>query len=99
MRVNLDEELDRVLKLDSDHPCYQKWKQYHLNDLVRGRQVCDFLSSRIALSKGYVLDIGSGLGGISIALSDISARVVGIEVNEEFVLFAERRARQMGRMN
>jgi SAM-dependent methyltransferase len=99
MTVNFDNELDWVLKLNSHHPCYKHWKQYHLNDLMRGANIAQFLASRLPLQSAVVLDMGCGLGGISIAVSQIAARVIGIENVVEFVKFAERRAREMGRTN
>jgi SAM-dependent methyltransferase len=97
--MTIEEELDTVLHLDSRHPCYARWRQYHLNDLARGNNIATFLSSRFELHEAVVLDVGSGLGGIAIAVAKICRNVIGIESNEEFSNFARRRAREMGRTN
>ena len=99
MTATLDNELDQVLKLNPQHPCYKHWREYHLSDFVRGTHIAQFLSSRILLQSAAVLDMGCGLGGISIAVSQVAAKVVGIENVIENVRFAERRAREMGRTN
>ena len=99
MSETLDQELDEVLRLDPEHPCYARWKQYHLNDLVRGTALAKFLSARLSLGDAAVLDVGCGLGGISIALASVSRKVVGVEVSEDFAQFARRRASGMGIKN
>jgi ubiquinone/menaquinone biosynthesis C-methylase UbiE len=97
--MSFETEIDDVLHLDPQHPCYGRWKQYRLDDLARGNNIADFLSSRFRLREAEVLDVGSGLGGIAIAVAKICRNAIGVEPDEECTKLARRRAAEMGRTN
>lgn len=56
----------------------------------------DFERRARALNGLTVLDVGSGSGGISIALSKFGAKVTGIEIEEELVAIAREEAKTEG---
>jgi ubiquinone/menaquinone biosynthesis C-methylase UbiE len=92
-------DLDRILKLDPQNPCYSHWRNYHRGDVERSKNVLRFISSKLQLQNATVLDIGCGLGGLSIAVSEWATSVTGIETNEEFVKVATKRATEANRDN
>lgn len=57
------------------------WREWELSGVERGKILVEYLEQFIELSGVSVLDLGSGYGGISVAVSQVGALATGIDID------------------
>lgn len=88
VRANLAGSKDQDLRVSADRPPYPNREHVAFLDFALGR-IGDVSGRRI-------LEVGSGTGALSVYLALRGARVTGIDVSDENVHLAERRAAANG---
>jgi SAM-dependent methyltransferase len=72
------------------HPQYEVWLNYALSTNQRGQYVIHTLKGIIPSLKGRrYLDIGCGYGGACLAAAEAGAEVIGIDIDDSLLTFAE----------
>jgi ubiquinone biosynthesis O-methyltransferase len=81
-----------MIVFDNEAAAYDKWYETKLGKFVDEVETeCAF--SLLSLEKGKrVLDIGCGTGNFSFKLAKMGYRVVGVDVSEEMLAIAKKRA-------
>ena len=78
--------------VSEDHPCFKKWFTYLQRDIERGKTIIRKLKVyKIDVSRRVILDVGCGLCGLSIALTNACADVVGLDISKQNIQIAKVR--------
>jgi SAM-dependent methyltransferase len=74
------ERLRRTIHVPPEHPMYQDYYRYAFWRFEQGRALVEMLGSMLPLAGATVLDIGSGVGGLSGRMAEAGAKVVALDV-------------------
>jgi ubiquinone/menaquinone biosynthesis C-methylase UbiE len=91
--VRLFLETSEFRESDKEYPGYIN---FNLGAVARGEQVSDVLEQQFSIKGATVLDIGTGSGGVAIALAKRGAIVHAIEPDETRLAWAQARIRGHG---
>lgn len=74
---------------DPSHPCYSRWTEYSFGRFDEGIQITKDIAGVISLEGKKVLDVGTGVGGISAAMALAGATPYAIDIDDDFIGIAK----------
>jgi SAM-dependent methyltransferase len=89
------EQLRRTIHVPPTHPMYQDYYRYAFWRFEQGRSLVGLLGAMRPMQGATVLDIGSGVGGLSARLAEAGARVVALDVAWGFLNLARSAYRDL----
>jgi 2-polyprenyl-3-methyl-5-hydroxy-6-metoxy-1,4-benzoquinol methylase len=90
------EKLRATIHVPPGHPMYQDYYRYAFWRFEQGRSLVERLGSIRPLAKATVLDIGSGVGGLSARMAEAGARVFALDVAWGFLNLSRSAFRDLG---
>jgi ubiquinone/menaquinone biosynthesis C-methylase UbiE len=66
---------------DREHPRYAIWRAYALSGEERAMPIINKIQESIVLTSAKVLDLGCGDGGLTVALKQVGAKVVALDLD------------------
>ncbi len=80
----------------AEGPSAAVWRDYANREIQRGREIVRTIRQVTPVRGRRVLDVGSGYGGMLIAMAEQSADVMGVEIDEERAQTGKRRLEELG---
>src|SRR4030067_2259443 len=78
---------------NKSHPCCKLWRDYQIRGVERGESIISQLASHgISVQSKLSLDLGCGMGALSIALKRHGAEVISLDVSSQGLQIAKVRA-------